>query len=309
MGTRLTDTDKWDDPWYMELPGAYKLAWDYLCDNCDFGGVIDLNKPLAAFRIKMDIDWDEFIDEAARGRVIRLQSGKLWLKGFVAFQCKTWTLNLKNKAHLGAFRLLQRSGADWSSHYQVVDGASPHTVKTNNENKSESSPKKQSALKEADKPLERRTGIGVGVGVVNKKKRRKSDQPDYSEDFLAFWEIFPSGRKTKKPDAFTIWQGLSATDRTAALSGAKEYAETELGRGEFVQGPVPWLNQRRWEDDRKSWGRKVSQSTRGHTRKPNFEMWRAELIKRIKSEGGELPSDDELRKRFLKRHPDVDSTK
>lgn len=83
---RFTQTDKWKDPWYRELSPIAKLAFQYLCDNCDNAGVWDPDYRLASFCMKADVDWDDILDGLG-SRVVRLQSGKIWLTRFIAFQC------------------------------------------------------------------------------------------------------------------------------------------------------------------------------------------------------------------------------
>lgn len=86
MGKRFTATEKWSDPWYRALPPSHKLAWQYLCDNCDAAGIIDLDRDLANFLIGDTPDWDAFIRAAGEKRVVTLQCGKLWLPSFIPFQ-------------------------------------------------------------------------------------------------------------------------------------------------------------------------------------------------------------------------------
>ena len=43
MAYRLTDTAKWDDPWFIELKPNEKLLFNYLCDNCDTAGFYELS--------------------------------------------------------------------------------------------------------------------------------------------------------------------------------------------------------------------------------------------------------------------------
>jgi hypothetical protein len=76
----------------------------------------------------------------------------------------------------------------------------------------------------------------------------------YPADFLRFWEAFPAGRKTKKPNALKAWKAaVQRTDPETIIAAAIEYAASDAGRGEFVSGPEPWLNGNRWDDDRAAW--------------------------------------------------------
>src|SRR3990167_10770292 len=39
MARRLTDTEKWKDDWFINLPLIEKMFWIYLLDNCDHAGI------------------------------------------------------------------------------------------------------------------------------------------------------------------------------------------------------------------------------------------------------------------------------
>lgn len=77
----------------------------------------------------------------------------------------------------------------------------------------------------------------------------------YSEEFETFWKAFPPKRRTKKAAAFTAFQkaikkGVSVEKITEA---AREYANSDEAHGQYVQGPAPWLNEGRWDDEREAW--------------------------------------------------------
>lgn len=82
---RFTETGKWEDPWFGELPPMAKLLWYFLCDNCDHAGVWEVNARLADFKIGAPMPWSEchtwFGD-----RVRVLPGGKWLLPKFVRFQ-------------------------------------------------------------------------------------------------------------------------------------------------------------------------------------------------------------------------------
>jgi hypothetical protein len=39
MAKRFTDTNKWNDVWFSQLPNDYKLVWIYMLDTCDNAGI------------------------------------------------------------------------------------------------------------------------------------------------------------------------------------------------------------------------------------------------------------------------------
>lgn len=72
--------------------------------------------------------------------------------------------------------------------------------------------------------------------------------------FEEFWKTFPDRRKGGKRKAAEAFQAAcKRSDAATIIAAAKEYAASEVGRGEYCKGPVPWLNQDCWDDSRVSW--------------------------------------------------------
>src|SRR5882757_7235727 len=120
MGLRFTDTNKWRDPWFMDLSVTLKCLWNYVCDNCDNAGVWPVNVKLAEFEIGTAIDWRD-ARERFSGRVELLAEGKKWrLVKFLAFQYPGG-LNNKNAPHRQVIRLLASHGLYEKEEVVVVD--------------------------------------------------------------------------------------------------------------------------------------------------------------------------------------------
>lgn len=109
---RFTATEKWKDPWFRQLPLAYKTFWLYLCDECDNGGFIDPDKDLASFIIGAPLDLQEAL-RLFNGRVEVLQSGKWHLTKFVQFQYGE--LNAVNPCHRGVLRIIKERTSEGPS--------------------------------------------------------------------------------------------------------------------------------------------------------------------------------------------------
>lgn len=108
---RFTDTDKWDDEWFMELSSPAKLLWFYLCDSCDHAGIWKVNRKLAEFKIKMTIPWEDCLDQFG-GRILMIDSEHWHIRKFVEFQYGPIPNDL-NKAHKGVLRLLSLYSLPW----------------------------------------------------------------------------------------------------------------------------------------------------------------------------------------------------
>ena len=84
----------------------------------------------------------------------------------------------------------------------------------------------------------------------------------YPDDFQEFWKVFPSGRKSGKKEALKAWKkAIADVAPTDIIESAKEYASSDVGRGEFVKSPAAWLNQGCWDDDREAWKDKRKQES------------------------------------------------
>lgn len=118
----MTDTEIWDEDWFIDLPNDYKLFFLYIKDRCDHSGMWRPNRRKLQMILhgKM-LDYNTFLtevnkDEAGiKNRIAILKNGKWFLTRFIPFQCGN-KLNLGNGAHRGALKLL------------VLNGVHPKTV-------------------------------------------------------------------------------------------------------------------------------------------------------------------------------------
>ncbi len=82
---RFTETTKWDDPWFMDLPLKYKLFWLYICDKCDNAGAWQPNIRLAIAQIGEPLELSEIL-RVFSDRITQLDDGKLFIVKFIPFQ-------------------------------------------------------------------------------------------------------------------------------------------------------------------------------------------------------------------------------
>ena len=108
MAKRFTDTEKWSKPWFRKLSPKWKLAWLYVCDNCDHAGVWPGDFDLMSFQTGETFSMSEF-EKTFGLKIRRVEGGKYFIAPFVEFQYGE--LNPENNAHKGVLRVLSKLGA------------------------------------------------------------------------------------------------------------------------------------------------------------------------------------------------------
>ena len=78
---------------------------------------------------------------------------------------------------------------------------------------------------------------------------KQKPKPVYTDDFEAFWRVFPHRQGDPKKPAYISWRKLDVEDRESAKAGASEWESVwrHVSNRQFVPQAVTWLNQRRWE--------------------------------------------------------------
>jgi hypothetical protein len=85
MAKRMTDSNKWEDAWFSDLPSKYKLLYLYLLDTCDHAGIWKVNFKVAMFMIGENLEPSE-VKRVLSGR-IRVINDEYWLiEKFIKFQ-------------------------------------------------------------------------------------------------------------------------------------------------------------------------------------------------------------------------------
>ena len=91
MAKRLTDSSKWNDNWFTNLPMDMKLVWIYLLDTCDHAGVYKSNIRLLKFQTGTERSEDEikmFLKER-----IYVSGDKWFIPKFCTLQYKNFFTN------------------------------------------------------------------------------------------------------------------------------------------------------------------------------------------------------------------------
>lgn len=84
MAKRLTDSEKWNDDWYISLDNDYRIIWQWLLDNCNHAGICKRSMKLLNIMCNTDITEQEMIDNMS-GRVIAIDNN-WFIPKFLKFQ-------------------------------------------------------------------------------------------------------------------------------------------------------------------------------------------------------------------------------
>jgi hypothetical protein len=104
MAYRYTNTDKWRDGWYSSLDTIQKLLFNYLCDNCDVAGFIEITPRIWAAEIGCTENQVlGALKGLGRGLMFSKDNDCLYIRNFLKHQ-KNLPLNENNNAHLGIIR-------------------------------------------------------------------------------------------------------------------------------------------------------------------------------------------------------------
>jgi len=220
---RFTETGKWEDPWFMDLPGKYKLFWQYICDRCDCAGVWDTNMRLAVTQIGEPLELTEIL-RVFEKRIFQLGNGKLWIQGFIKFQYGA-QLNLTNTAHVGVLRRLEINQISTPLPIAPAKGLQ----------RGFKAPKDKDKDKDKDKK-------GVPKGKTSSAVAEQ------------IYAAYP--RKVGKPAALNAIRKQLVGGHCSAeflLERTKTYALTQTPGDRFTPHPATWFNQERFNDDPSTW--------------------------------------------------------
>lgn len=87
MAKRLTDTEKWNDDWYLSLDNDYRIIWQWLLDNCNHAGICKRNIKLLNVMCNSGTTENQLI-EKMDGRII-INGNDWFIPKFLKFQYPT----------------------------------------------------------------------------------------------------------------------------------------------------------------------------------------------------------------------------
>ena len=105
MAKRFTDTNKWNDVWFSQLPNDYKLVWIYILDTCDNAGIWLKNIKNLNFFCNTNLSEEDII-KTFSDKLSKVTEEKWIVNKFCTIQYGDNFLESKNKAVLSAIKTL-----------------------------------------------------------------------------------------------------------------------------------------------------------------------------------------------------------
>lgn len=113
--------------------------------------------------------------------------------------------------------------------------------------------KNANALNENNTSLAVKSNVPPIVPQRGRARRATKSEPDWKPDrFNAFWKLYPRGES--KQTAISAWDRLKPDDETLADMGRalmRQMQSEDWKRGIGIPYAATYLNQRRWEDEKK----------------------------------------------------------
>ena len=223
MSKRFTDTELWEEDWFIELHNDHKLFWFYLKDACNHAGIWRVNKKQFEFITGIKINLEKFLEiiNSGKDRVQKINVEKWFIVEFVKFQNGS-ILNENNNAHKGILNELNNYKLDTSS-FEVKEGSNT------GQRGGSLTPIVRVRVKE-------RKEIG-GVG----EKEKQND----AFSFEKFWDLYD--KKVDRKNTEKKYANVSEADRQKIFSHIPKY-KLSTPDPKYRKNPDTYLNNESWND-------------------------------------------------------------
>lgn len=258
MAKRFTDTEIWNEDWFLSLESKVRLFWFYLKDVCDCAGIWRPNILVAnriyGFDIELQCAFHDLTQD--KKRIIVLKNGRWFLPGFIPFQYGL-VLNKNSAAHRGVLKSLELNEVDLSMvipKIEVLEGSRDGlgrvnpTLKDKDKDKDKEFFKEEGGMGETKKAM---TDVQKVVGVYRMASGFQKEDPIWDKahfprcaksakvliDFLGNWKM--AADCIQDVYEHLTSKGLTVTMETIVKHSAdwkKDYLEREAKRGRV---PVP----------------------------------------------------------------------
>jgi hypothetical protein len=160
MSKRFTDTELWNEDWFVELTNDQKLFWFYVKDACNHAGIWKVNKRHFESTTGIKIDLEKFFKliNSDKERIVKITNDKWYLNQFVIFHYGK-VLNENNNAHFGVLKELRLYNID-TCDFEVKDRSNTLLFEVKERSKTvKGDPNKGPKDKDKDKDI-RKGGVG-----------------------------------------------------------------------------------------------------------------------------------------------------
>ena len=122
MPKRFTDTEIWEEDWFLEMPFEYKLFWHYMLSMCDHAGIYKVNIRVFSMVNNVEISPENALKffNNCKDRIRVIKSNIWFVEDFFAFQYGT-TFNVNNRLHKSILCIYNKYNIDINSIKGIID--------------------------------------------------------------------------------------------------------------------------------------------------------------------------------------------
>lgn len=209
MSKRFTDTKKWDDPWFAELPSKYKLFWLYLLDECDHAGIWKVNFRKAQFMIGESLEQAE-VFRYLSDRIKKIDETYWLVLKFIDFQYGY----LKNdNVSISICKILDK--------HELTEFAN-----SKKRAPAKGLPSPSLGAKDKDKDKDKVKDKVIDRDIASNKST-------YSEEFERAWHMY--GRKGSKTASYQEWKKTTQEDKEVAINHIPQYVEANRQEPQYMK--------------------------------------------------------------------------
>ena len=225
MAKRFTDTEIWQEDWFLELTNEERLFWFYLKDQCNHAGIWRVNRKRFEFISGKKMNLSFFLEKAnAEKQRIQVFGDKWYILSFIKFQYGP-IMNPENRVHKSILKELNDCNID-SSQFD------PNLTPIRPQNGVKHTPK--------DKDIKE-----IGKEGVGEKER---------DQFEAFRKLYPGTKLGHDTEFATLkkhkdWKSILPL-LLPAIQAEMRARATAKQQNRFFAEPKnlkTYLNQRAWE--------------------------------------------------------------
>lgn len=227
---RFTETTKWEDSWYSNLPIKSKIAWEYITCKCDNSGVWDFNPRIANACIGDNLDWDKVLQDLKKNVAV-LSNGKWLITSFVDFQFGSLSEN--SPLHKSIISTIKKNGIK----HEKYNPSGTLFLGLPNHNDTPELPPRH------------------GKGMVKEEVKEEVKAKITNQMVEDIYNAYP--KKIAKEDALKAIRKVLCSNKItfdSLLKKVKDFANSRKAEdAQFTPYPATWFNGGRYLDDPSQW--------------------------------------------------------